>query len=204
WPTPAGPVPIVVGLVIYDLGVGDPGVRPGPAEGYRACVAALAGREAACRGRIGAGTGATVAKWAGRHHARPGGLGSAALRRGDLVVSALAVVNSLGEAREPGGEARVWDPEAGAGPGEATTIGLVATNARLDKQSCRLVAESAHDGLARAVDPVHTAADGDAFVAAATGEVDAPLQVVRSLASAAVEAAVAEGLSGGGPAPAGP
>jgi L-aminopeptidase/D-esterase-like protein len=86
--------------------------------------------------------------------------------------------------------------------GEATTIGLIVTDARLDKTQCRLVAESAHDGLARAIDPVHTAGDGDAFVAAATGRSTGgsggsagSVHVVRSLAASAVEAAVRDALA---------
>ena len=200
WPTISGPVPIVVGLVIFDLAVGDASVRPGAAEGYAACVAARSkGGEGF--GPVGAGTGATVGKWRGAEHARPAGLGSAFARRDDLVVAALVVVNALGDALEPGrAEPRVFDPAAFAAPvatgasGEATTIGIVVTNARLDKSACRLVAESAHDGLARAVDPVHTAADGDAFVVAATGEVEGSVHVVRSLAAWVAERAVAGAL----------
>ena len=209
WPTGAGPVPIVVGMVIFDLTVGDPKRRPGPAEGYAACVAAASGagpssrgsigRGAAGRGAVGAGTGATVAKWRGPDGVAPGGLGSAVARRGDLVVAALMVVNAVGDAFASTGDGRprIWDPAGSAvAPGrEATTIGVVVTNARLDKLGCRLVAESAHDGLARALDPVHTAADGDAVVAAATGEVDAPVEVVRPLAAWVVEQAVADGLA---------
>jgi L-aminopeptidase/D-esterase-like protein len=74
--------------------------------------------------------------------------------------------------------------------GENTTIGVVATNARLDKVGCLLVAQAAHDGLARALEPAHAAGDGDAVVAAATGAVDAPLDRVRVLAARAFEAAI--------------
>lgn len=196
WPTAAGPVPIVVGLVVFDLAVGDGSVRPGAADGYAACIAAGAGDRARGHGPIGAGAGATVGKWRGAEHARPAGLGSAVARRDELVVAALVVVNALGDAPgPPGSEPRIFDPQlAPVATGEATTIGIVVTNGRLDKTACQLVAESAHDGLARAVDPVHTAADGDAFVAAATGEVDASVHVVRSLATWVVERAVADAL----------
>jgi L-aminopeptidase/D-esterase-like protein len=193
WPTPAGPVPIVVGMVIYDLAVGDPKVRPGPAEGYSACQTAVAGTDAAGNGRIGAACGATVGKWRGRDGSRPGALGSASITEGDLVVAALMVVNALGEA--PGRDGpRI--PSFAEAPVEATTIGIVVTNGRLDKASCRLVAESAHDGLARALDPVHTAADGDALVAAATCEVDATRPGVQAMAAWVVEKAVSRALSG--------
>ena len=205
WPTAAGPVPIVVGMVIYDLAVGDARRRPGAAEGYAACVAAEGPGGPPARGPLGAGTGATAGKWRGPDRAVPGGLGSASARRDGLIVAALMVVNSVGDgwtggsARPSDGSGdrpRVWDPAGSAvRPGrEATTIGVVVTNARTDKLGCRLVAESAHDGLARSLDPVHTAADGDAVVVAATGEVDAPLEAVRALGAWVVEQAVADAL----------
>jgi L-aminopeptidase/D-esterase-like protein len=83
----------------------------------------------------------------------------------------------------------------------STTIGVVATNARLSKSHCRLVAQSGHDGMARALEPVHTLYDGDAVVAAATGAVDAPLEQVRLLAARAtslsIRAALDEASIGG-------
>lgn len=199
WPTAAGPVPIVVGLVIFDLAVGNGAVRPGAGEGYAACVDARAGDQAVGRGPVGAGAGATVGKWRGRAAARPAGIGSAAVRHDGVTVAALVVVNALGDpAGPPGGPPRVFHPgHPGAEPsnvGECTTIGVVVTDARLDKGQCRLLAESAHDGLARAVDPVHTAVDGDAFVAAATGRAGTSVHAVRGLAAWVVEAAVRDAL----------
>ena len=190
FPTAAGPVPIVVGAVLFDLAVGDPSVRPGPEAGYAACATADAGPVEL--GAVGAGTGATVAKWRGRDHARPGGLGSASRWDGDLVVGALVAVNAFGEVLAPGqrpGRAVPVDT-AGAFGAESTTLGVVATNARLDKVGCLLVAQSAHDGLARVLDPVHTSVDGDAVVAAATGGVATAVDRVRALAAGAVEDAV--------------
>jgi L-aminopeptidase/D-esterase-like protein len=194
FPTSAGPVPIVIGLVLYDLAVGNPAVRPGAPEGYAACVAARAGEEAVGSGRVGAGTGATIAKWRGPGRHRPGGLGSAVAVQGDLCVAALLAVNAVGEPR-PGG-ARLTDPRLPALPpeplasGEATTVGVIATNAILDKTACLRAAQSGHDGLARALDPVHTAGDGDALVVAATGTVVASPEIVRTLAAWVVEQAV--------------
>jgi L-aminopeptidase/D-esterase-like protein len=189
--TPAGPVPIVVALALFDLMVGDPAVRPGPDAGYAACVAAGTGRPEV--GPVGAGTGATV-MGPGPDLARvPGGLASAGEAVGDLVVAALVAVNAAGR---PGGDSALALDLArlGAGAGaEAptnTVIGLVATNARLDKAACHRVAQGAHDGLARAVFPAHTRADGDAFVAAATGAVEADADVVRALAAHVVAAAI--------------
>lgn len=190
FPTSAGPVPIVVALGLFDLAEGDASVRPGAASGYDACVAAMAGDVPL--GRVGAGTGATMGKWRGREAARPGGLGAAVAREGDVVVAALVAVNAVGDLRQPGGPLRLPVPPTTAftAEGEATTIGVVVTNGRLTKLECLLAAQSGHDGLAAALDPVHTAGDGDALVVAATGGVDAEPWVVRSLAAHVVEQAV--------------
>jgi L-aminopeptidase/D-esterase-like protein len=205
WSAPVGPVPIVVGMVLYDLGVGDPAARPGAAEGYAACVAAGAGVEG--RGPVGAGSGCTVGKWPGLSsvspHSRAAGLGSSTQRSGDLVVGAVAAVNAVGDVRgQPGALPPPVPPPGsspGSSPGLCTTIGVVVTNASLSKLGCHLVSQSAHDGLARALEPAHTGADGDAFVAAATGEVEAQLEVVRVLAARAMEEAILEGAAAGAP-----
>jgi L-aminopeptidase/D-esterase-like protein len=193
--TPVGPVPIVVALALFDLAVGDPAARPGPHEGYAACVAATDGPVEL--GSVGAGAGATVAKLGPARDRRPGGLVSAGAEGGGVRVAALVAVNAAGT---PGADDRTALDLAGAhdvaearvtGTGFAnTTIGVVATNARLDKMACYLVAQGGHDGLARALFPAHTRADGDAFVAAATGEVEADVDVVRALAVHVVAEAV--------------
>ncbi|WP_217428285.1 P1 family peptidase [Microlunatus speluncae] len=193
-PTPAGAVPIVPTLALYDLMVGDPSVRPGAAEGYRA--AATAAADGPTHGLIGAGTGATVGKITGT--AEPGGLRSATLTDGDLVVTAVCAVNAFGSIDTDGSVLAATLDRAGAAIRAAasfleqqnTTIGVVITNARLDKVGCLLTAQGAHDGLARAIAPPHTSGDGDAFIAAATGEVDVPVDLVRLLATAAVEQAI--------------
>ncbi|HEX9995111.1 MAG TPA: P1 family peptidase [Acidimicrobiales bacterium] len=195
FPTAAGPVPIVVGLALYDLAVGDPGARPGPAQGYAACEAATAGPVPT--GPVGAGTGATVGAWWGPERRRPGGIGTATERAGPLVVAALLAVNAAGDVDPGDGSDGSWPlpapgrPPFAAGPPQATTIGVVATNGALDKVGCLVVAQGAHDGLARALVPAHARGDGDAVVAAATGEVaGADVDVVRLLATRAVVAAV--------------
>ena len=187
FPTPAGPVPIVVGAAIFDLAVGDPAVRPGPAEGFAACASAAAGEQPG-EGRVGAGTGATVGKWRGEP--RPSGLAMASLRDGDLVVAALAVVNAFGDAYDP---RREPEPMAGSPLGN-TTLAVVVTNASLTKLDCRRLAQSGHTGMARALEPAHSALDGDAIVGAATGDVEAQPEYVRLLAARAVEAAVRKPL----------
>ena len=211
--TSAGPVPIVVALGLFDLMVGDPRVRPGPEQGYAACVAATDGPVAA--GLVGAGTGATVAASstasdeAAPVPRRPGGLVTGSVRVGELVVGVLVAVNAAGvpgaddalavdiAALAPSatrGASAAADSGGTPGSGTAgfgnTTIGLVATNAHLDKVACNLVAQGAHDGLARSVFPAHTRADGDAFVAAAVGGVQADVDVVRGLAVHAVTQAI--------------
>lgn len=187
FPTGGGAVPIVVGMVLYDLLVGEE--RPGAASGRAACEAAVAGPFEV--GRVGAGTGATVRKWTGRREdVRPGGIGTATVRDGEVVVSALFAVNAVGDA--PDGSLRVPAlPERFA---ENTTIGVVATNAGLDKTGCLLTAQSAHDGLARALDPAHLSVDGDAVVACAVGGVEAPVDAVRVLAARAAEQAIRSAL----------
>lgn len=221
FPTRFGRVPIVVGMSLYDLGVGDPAVRPGRDEGRSACREALGsiGRPIT-GGRIGAGCGATVGKWGGS--AADGGLGVAAVvesiaesigdgsigdEAGDtrLVVMALIAVNafgfiddgSLGD--EPGRPQPPAFESAGQNAGAEpsvdrtnTTIGVIVTNARIAKSDCHLLAQSGHDGLARSLLPAHTAVDGDALVAAATGELEVDVDVMwlRALAQAAVVRAV--------------
>ena len=141
---------------------------------------------------MGAGTGATVGKWSGR--SQPGGLGAATLRAGDVVVSALLAVNAVGFVDDGRSEADLGPPvrdgDEGPLPGANTTIGVVVTNAAVDKVGCRLLAEGAHDGLARALLPAHTQGDGDAVVAAATGQVEADPMHLRLLVQGAAAQAI--------------
>lgn len=179
-------VPIVPAAVVFDLAVGDAKVRPGPDEGYAACTAATA--DAPREGRVGAGTGATVGKLMGRELARRGGIGTAARRlplatgTGHVTVGAIFVVNAVGDVVEedgslvaaPVGTPRIIDRIlAGERPvvrtvREATTIGVVATDALLSKTDASWVASVAQDGIARAVLPAHSRADGDTVFAAST------------------------------------
>lgn len=191
FPTAVGPVPIVVGLSLFDLGVGDGSVRPGPSEGRFAAEHATSPNTAL--GPVGAGTGATVGKWFGRESSEPGGLGGTTLRSGELIVSALVAVNAFGFIDDGTTTHDIGPPRFAVVPDNAfgnTTIGVIVTNARLDKVSCRLVAQSGHDGMARALLPAHTEADGDALVAVATGAVDADFFHLRLLAQQAVTLAI--------------
>jgi len=203
FPTGAGPIPIVVGMSLFDLiGLPDrnPSVRPTAHDGYAACAAAVAADEAAT-GRVGAGTGATTGKHLGEH-AGPGGLGIAWRKSGALSVVAVVAVNAYGSILGDG-EHAITDSAAvdrrptPSSTGEAfsnTTIGVVVTNATLRKDECFLLAQSAHDGYARALDPSHTRFDGDAVVAAATGGVaragEGDVDVARELACNAMAAAI--------------
>ena len=210
--TRAARVPIVPAAILFDLGVGDnPKIRPGPECGYAAARAATDGPVA--EGNVGAGAGATVGKFAGPGRAMKAGIGSAAIRLPDgLVVAALVAVNAVGDivdpatgrviagARTPDGkgladarrllrEGRRREP---ARPGEHTTIGVVATNARLTKAQATRMAQMAHDGLARAISPVHLPSDGDTIFALATGARagDVDLALVGALAAEAMADAV--------------
>jgi L-aminopeptidase/D-esterase-like protein len=200
FPTPAGPVPIVPTLGLYDLAVGDATVRPGPAEGRAAAEAADAAVSADHAdhadhevGPVGAGTGCTTEAWRGPDAVVAGGLGAASRRHGEVVVAALVAVNAAGGVDPDGSASSAPLPDRSrVGPFALanTTIGVIATNARLDPTGCLLTAQSGHDGLARSLFPVHTRVDGDALVAVATGELDADVDLVRVLATQAVEAAV--------------
>ena len=192
--TPAGRVPVVVGMALFDLPVAAPGAHPTAEAGYAACEAAASGTSLAT-GTVGAGTGATIGTWRGPDRRRPGGVGSASQRHGDLVVGALVAVNAFGDPLGPDGERPPFEPATGAwreAARENTTLAVVATNARIDKLGCFLVAQAAHDGYARAIEPAHTTLDGDAAVTLATGEVEAPVDVVRALAARAVEHAIGQ------------
>jgi L-aminopeptidase/D-esterase-like protein len=187
-------VPIVPAAVLFDLGIGDPEARPGPNEGYQACVAA---GEDVLEGNVGAGTGATVAKLGGPDGAVKGGLGSASQHEQDLVVGAVAAVNAWGEVVDEEGEtlagSRNESPpsQPAEGPfGISTTLTVVATNARLSKERAHLLAVAAHEGVAAAVRPSHTQWDGDTAFTLATGTVEADQRAVERLAESVVAQAI--------------
>jgi len=189
-------IPSVPAAVIFDLGTGDPLRRPGADEGYAACDAASTEVE---EGRVGAGTGATVAKLWGPERAVPGGVGTWSVREGDLVVGALMVVNAVGEVIDENGELlagarlapgeRRQDLMPRLGPGN-TTIGVVATNGTLRKEAARHLATVANDAVDHAVVPAHTLYDGDTVFTVATGEVEADVATVGRLAAPAVATAI--------------
>jgi L-aminopeptidase/D-esterase-like protein len=180
-------VPIVPAAALFDLGVGDPNATPDAAMGRAAAEAASDGPIE--EGSIGAGTGATVGKLAGPQAATKGGVGTAARVMPDgTIMAALAVTNAIGNvvgrdgtilagARSPTGGFIDADellgahrPDEGIGQfGSNTTLGVIATNAPLDRAGCRKLAELGHDALAIAIRPVHTMLDGDTVFALSTG-----------------------------------
>jgi len=200
FPTAGGPVPIVPAAGVFDL-VDAASVHPGAAEGRAAVQAAV---DATPTGRVGAGCGATVGKWRGREHAVPGGFGAASARCDDAHVIAFAVVNAVGDVIGADGRIIAGSTAPADAPGFAvdapfeedaaangnTTLVVVATDAALDKLACYLVAQSAHDGVARALNPSHTRYDGDLAIAFATGTAEANLDRVRAVAADVVAEAI--------------
>lgn len=188
FPVGVGVVPIVPASVLFDLGTGQ-NVRPGIAEGYAACEAATT--DPVIEGNVGAGTGATVGKLLGPDFSVKGGVGSVSVRiGGNVTVGAIAAVNAFGDVIDPSsGEiiAGTRRPTLGgfihtarAMHGQLdqtglafftnTTIALVATDAALDRAQLAMVANAAHTGMARAINPVHTLLDGDTVYAVSTGD----------------------------------
>lgn len=204
-------VPIVPAAILFDLNIGDPKIRPDAQAGYAACVAAQPAN--AAEGNVGAGAGATVGKLFGAKHAMKSGLGTASIKVGEsgLIVAALVAVNAVGDvldhrtgkilagARTADGYgllnsmAQIMSGAKSGAPAAAhTTIGVIATNATLTKTEATKVAQMAHDGLARTINPVHTASDGDTIFAAATGanSAEADVTIVGAVAAEAIARAV--------------
>jgi L-aminopeptidase/D-esterase-like protein len=203
-------VPIVPGAVIFDLWHGEARIRPDAAAGHAACMAAST--QPPAQGSVGAGAGATVGKLFGIERAMAGGVGAASVRVAGITVAALVVVNASGDVIDPDTGQPIAGARKSAGSrqlvhttpallrgelpermqlGAATTIGVVATDARLDKAQCSKLASMAHDGLARSISPIHTPYDGDTMFALATGTTAAaPLGLLGVLAAEVTARAV--------------
>lgn len=188
-------VPHVAGAVIFDLLIGNGAIRPDANAGYAACRMAT---DAPAEGLVGAGTGATASKLGGSFV--PGGLGIASIMAGPARVTAVMVVNALGDIWD--GERNEWvsrsGPMARSRSSDNTTIGAVITDARLDRDATRRVAMTAHDGLARAVRPAHTDRDGDTIFALAAGPVEVEPFAVQRAAAEAVERAIVRAVRSAG------
>jgi len=195
--------------VLFDLDLGDHRVRPDADAGYQAADAASDAPPE--EGSVGAGTGATVGKLWGMDRAMKGGIGTASATVKGITVGAIVAVNAVGDVVDPRSGrvvagARTADglrpqgttasmlageiPEA-LRPGTATTIGCVATDARLTKPQAQKLAQSAHGGYSRAIDPAHTLYDGDTIFAVATGRSDAVPNMILLTAMAATVMAAA-------------
>ncbi len=206
YPVGAVRVPIVPAAVIFDLWHGHTALRPDAPAGHAACVAAST--QPPAQGSVGAGAGASVGKLFGIERAMAGGVGTASVRVAGVTVGALVVVNATGDVIDPSDGVIVAGARKSASslqlagstaallrgdvperlrPGGATTIGVVATDAALDKAQCTQLAAMAHDGLARCVSPAHTPFDGDRLFALALGA-NAPAPSLALLGTMAAEA----------------
>jgi L-aminopeptidase/D-esterase-like protein len=205
-------LPKVPCAVIFDLPITGGQGRPGPEMGYAACRAASDGIMP--RGSVGAGSGATVGKLFGLERAMKGGVGGASLSVGELKVGAMAVVNAFGDiVDEPGrliagarkapdslelAHTSAWflagNKRAAFQAADNTTLGVIATNAKLDKNSACKVAALAHHGLVRAINPVHTTFDGDLIFTLASGPVEADLNGLGIMAARVMQLAIYDAI----------
>ncbi len=203
-------IPIVPTAVVFDLFIGEPYAYPLKEDAYQACLEAGSRVELGSRG---AGTGAVVGKLRGTPLGTKGGQGWAVEQAGELVVSALSVVNAFGDVVAEDGRvvAGARDPETGSFLDTAksmregivrtvpdfqanTTLVLVATNARLSKVQCARVSAMAHTGMARAIHPVHTEFDGDIVITVSLGDVEADTNLVGMLAAGVTERSIRNGV----------
>ncbi len=212
FPTAYAKIPIVPGAILFDLGIGKPGIRPTRETGESA--AAAASDKAVQEGCVGAGTGATVGKAYGMERAMKGGLGSFTIELpGGILVSALAVVNAFGDVVDPNTgkiiagsrmsakslefansvKALQGGIERGFGRSN-TTLCVVATNARLSKVEATQVARMAQGGLYRTVRPAHTTFDGDLVIALSSGAKKASVNVLGITAADALAEAILRGV----------
>ncbi len=203
-----GIVPIVPGAVLFDFFVGDPKIRPDKAMGYLACQ--NAGKENTDQGNIGAGTGASVGKIKGPEYFMKGGIGTASRQVGELIVGAIVAVNAFGDVIDPFtgriiagtlddekkdladtmsilSSSEVSESNAFSGN---TTIGCIAVNADFTKSETRKIAMMAHDGFARAINPIHTMYDGDTIFCMATGGVKSDPTIAGAIAAEVMAEAI--------------
>lgn len=204
-------VPIVASAVIFDLNIGDYRIRPDLEMGYNACK--NANTEENLQGNIGCGMGATVGKILGPQNAMKSGLGSASVKVGDLVVSAMVAINSFGDIYDFTNNkqlAGVYDydnnkllntidimkrmnRDLGFNV-KNTTIGLIATNAVLTKAGANKISQMAHNGYARSINPIHTMLDGDTIFTMATNEIEADISLIGTLAAEVMSMAITNGI----------
>jgi len=202
-------VPIVPAAILFDLAVGKQGVRPTADMGYQACENASS--DPVEQGSVGAGTGARIGAMFGNERASKGGIGSASIELDNgLIISALMAVNAVGDVIDEDGRilaglraedgdsfmgmlnamTAMLQAESNSDTRENTVIGVVATNAKLSKSHTHKVAQMAHDGIARAVNPSHTMFDGDTIFALSTGEIPSHPTLIGAYAAEVVAKAI--------------
>ena len=202
-------VPIVPAAVLFDLQLGDATIFPDAAAGYAACEGASC--QAPMEGSVGAGTGASVGKLLGAARAMKGGIGTASVCVNGITVGALVAVNAVGDIIDPATGRLIAGARGDDGrpigvamamlkgtrpvsplTAAATTLAIVATDARLSKSAAKKLAQISHDGLARTIKPVHTPFDGDVVFSLATGAagIDGDLNLLGVMAAEVVEQAV--------------
>jgi len=214
-------VPIVPGAVLFDLAVGDYRIRPNIDMGYEACL--NASERETRQGNIGAGTGATVGKIMGGQYCMKSGIGTASFRCQELMVGAIVAVNCFGDVIDPDtGEIIAGaltedkkgfintmsvlksspidkDKDAGSHFPTNTTLGVIATNAKLTKSEATKIAMMAHNGLARVIIPVHTMFDGDTIFCASVGEVESDVNLVGALSAEVMARAIVKAIKNSEP-----
>lgn len=200
-----GVVPIVPAAVIYDLNIGNPKARPNENDAYQACLEA--DENFTAQGAIGAGTGATVGKWAGISGGMKSGLGIASIEERGAWVTAIAVVNAVGDVVKENGEIvagaldnngqflagphqniRWRRPEPGFS--ENTVVCALLTNVRMSKLECNIFARRAQSGLARAIIPASTSYDGDAIFVLSGGSTQFDLEIMYELGTESLRRAI--------------
>ena len=200
-------VPLVCEACLFDLGLGPADARPDAAMAYAACVDA--GRNAPAEGNVGAGIGCSVGKYRGMERAMKSGFGAYAIQAGEIKVGALVAVNALGDIYAPDGtmvagllneektglsntlDELLQDVEIPANLFTGnTTLGVIVTNARLQKAQLCKIAGMAHNGYARAIRPVHTTADGDSIYALSLGEILSDVNLIGAMAAMTMERAI--------------
>jgi L-aminopeptidase/D-esterase-like protein len=212
-------VPIVPAAILFDLGIGDPAIRPDAKMGYEACENASSDPPA--EGNVGAGTGCTVGKILGNKQSMKSGIGTASINIGaGIILGAIVAVNAFGDVIDPKpGKIIAGARALKVGPVQLgidgyfantlsvmrsligrtalnfasrsnTVIGVVATNAKLDKSQANKVAQMAHNGLARTIQPTHTMFDGDTIFALSTGRKNVDVNIIGAYASEVMAEAV--------------
>jgi L-aminopeptidase/D-esterase-like protein len=216
-------VPIVPAAILFDLGIGDPKVRPDSSMGYKASQNASS--DPPIEGNQGAGTGCTVGKILGPGKAMKSGIGTASLEIGrGVIVGAIIAVNAFGDVIDPNNgeiiagarsvisrgikrgqqgyfanslgvmKTNIGRSSMGIMSRGNTVIGVVATNAKLDKNDANKVAQMAQNGVARTIKPAHTLLDGDAIFTMATGKRKADVSIVGAFAAEVVAQAIIRGV----------